>query len=155
MGITPHQARYRMGLYQDEIRAIKQALVDGRCKVGTATRKSPRKRGQSGVHPANRALRGVVMLILFEVPTRTRATPKRARSSCTSPPRSTLCNEYAYATPYWPQTLTPVWTPGLPWPYDIVETPRCNVEDFRTFDAHQDDGKYIDPSMLVYTASKS
>ena len=153
MGITPHQARYRQSLIQERARARKQALIDGRCKVGTSTRKSPRKKGDAGAQCPRTQIS--CQCLFLAVRSRIQAARKQSPSPETVSSTVISPNESASPTPYWSYALAMPWTPGVPWQYEIVQTPAYNTEHFRTFDTLANEEKYIDPSFLDYTESKS
>ncbi|KAL9527610.1 hypothetical protein SMMN14_08803 [Sphaerulina musiva] len=119
LGITPHQARYRMSLIQEDVTTLKQAFVDGKCQV---------------------------------VPSKFQAAPHATCPFDNAPHVSmTPSNDDDPFTPYWSPTF--VWTPGLPWPYEIYQTPMYNTGDVSSPRTPDADSKSIDPRILTITNS--
>ncbi|EMF10690.1 uncharacterized protein SEPMUDRAFT_150716 [Sphaerulina musiva SO2202] len=138
LGITPHQARYRMSLIQEDVTSLKQAFVDGKCQVGRPTRKSPTKKSPR--------VKGET------VPSKFQAAPHATCPFDNAPHVSmTPSKDDDPFTPYWSPTF--VWTPGLPWPYEIYQTPMYNTGDVSRPQTPAADSKFINPQVLTITNS--
>lgn len=131
LGITPHQARYRMSLIQEDVAALKQAFVDGKCQVGRPTRKSPTKKSPCAKGET--------------VPSKCEAAPHLTSPFENAP--------YASMAPSNDECWSPtfIWTPGLPWPYENFQTPIYNTGDVTTPQTPGTSSTSIDPRFLTIT----